>query len=93
MGKTRRGHKYAMEVLSGIAGTVSIGGDADHLKPVNFTEGDDTTAMSLSETFTGVFVDDLDDDYSYDGGLYWTVTRPYPFTLLALSTFLASEER
>ncbi len=93
MGKTRRGHKFAMEVLSGIAGTVSMGTDANHLKPVNFTEGDDTTVKALSDTFTGVFVGELDDDYSYDGGLYWTITRPYPFTLLALSTFLASEER
>jgi len=100
MGKTRRGHKYAMQVATAIAGTVQISTaeineapDAGTLRPVNFYYPDQATTKPKSSAFAGVYVDDLEDDYGYDSMLYWVVERPYPFTLLALSTFVVSEER
>lgn len=100
MGKTRRGHRYAMHVSTAIAGTVQMA-TAEYgtvpatgaLRPVQFTYPDQATTKPKSSAFSGVYTDDLEDDYGYDSMLYWTIERPYPFTLLALSTFLASEER
>jgi len=88
VGKTRRAHWAG--VLFQSAQGVSMGGAT--LRDLILTDagGTETTKSIL---FTGVLATPIDDDYGYDSGITWQITRPYPCTVVSVNTFIETSER
>ncbi len=77
----------SMSVLFHNTKDISLGTDFDHLHPAIFqTPGG--TAYTPSELFSGVFLDNIEDDSTFDGMLAWESTGPYPANIAAVSGFL-----
>lgn len=91
LGKKRRGHKFAA-LMENTGQAISFGTDFTHLRSANFLDTDDRTPLTADNLFSGVFWKALDDGYSYDSMLCWEVTRPFPCTVVALSTFIETQE-
>ena len=70
---------------------VSIGTNASDLKPIAFkTLGG--TPYTILQLYDGVWWDQLNDDYSYDGMVMWQSTGPYPLTVVSVSGFLETQD-
>lgn len=90
LGKKRRAMQYAAQ-LEGTQG-ISFGTSFAKVDPCRFRALDDTKYL-VSQTFTGIYWDQLTDTYSYDGALCWQITRPYPANVVAVETFLATMDK
>lgn len=90
LGKTRRTHQYAALVAS--TQGISFGTDFSKVRPALF-ESPGGTPYAANQLFSGVWWSQLEDDYSFDSMVCWTVTRPYPATVLSLSGFLHCQDR
>ncbi len=89
-GKKRRAHQYAVQ-LEGAQG-VSFGTDFSQMEAAIFrTAGGDE--ISIGTQFTGIHVDSLNDDYSYDSMLCWRISRPYPCNVVAIGGFLETQDK
>lgn len=93
LGVTRRAYKFAAQVVAGVNDDLAFGTSFDSLNPVNFRDDDGISPLNHATVFTGVYVDDLDDQDSFDGMLCWQTSAPQPLTLAGVSTFLETEER
>ncbi len=82
--KTRRSARYAVQVYD-TAG-LSVGTTFAKLNPVLF-KNVVGQAMGVNATFTGIYRESLDDDYSFDSMLCWRITRPLPANLAAAGQF------
>lgn len=92
LGKTRRSHMFTAQFLNTVSAAVNIGTVATKVRPIKFkTAGG--TAYNRKTLFTGVVQDTLEDDYSFDSMLYWTITRPYPVTILQVGANLHTQDR
>lgn len=102
VGKTRRIHKHALQLVQAIAGSISVGTNFNStgpgsLKPLNFTttgkQGAGTTLTPLAP-FTGIWRQDAGtgDDYSFDGMLSVRVSRPYPAIISSATIFLDTQD-
>lgn len=91
LGKTRREHMYAMLLAN--TQMIQVSSDFVHTSTVPLTGGDQNTPLPLTELFTGVTWDTVDDDYSFDSMLAWNTVRPYPANVLAVGEFLHGEDR
>lgn len=92
LGKKRRAHQYAAQVVN--ASKISFGTSfaTGRLKPANFlTPGNNPYAEN--QMFNGVHWDSLQDDYSFDGMLCWRCSRPYPATIAAISLFVQTQDK
>lgn len=92
LGKTRRGHMMSAFVQDAIA--IKFGTDFTSATQVaaRFTTNG-ATLRAEDSPYTGVYWDLLSDGYSFDGMLSWQVNRPYPCTVVSVSTFLETAER
>jgi len=91
LGKTRRNHMFASLLLN--AQGVSFGtGDMSEAILATFTDAG-SNKLTRDNLYTGVHQDTLPDDYSFEGGIGWLVSRPYPCTLAALAGFMETAER
>lgn len=92
-GKKRRHHQIAAQV-EGTQG-VSFGTSfSAQMYPATFLINDNVAnPVSISESYTGIYVNTINDDYSYDGMLCWQVTRPYPCNMVAIGGFLETMDR
>ncbi len=94
LGMTRRGHQFAVLLQNAVQvnfGTTLSppGGD---MKAAAFTDAGGTP-ITEGTTFSGVYWDTLNDDYTMDSMFCWEIERPYPCTVCAAAVFLETEER
>lgn len=90
LGKTRRIQQFTA-LLHRTQG-ISFGGDLNNLRPANF-ETPGGTPYTVLQLYSGAWWDTLDDDSSFDGMTAWQVVRPYPATVLAIESFLHTQDR
>lgn len=91
LGKTRRNHQFAAQLVN--AQGVYFGtGDMSTAIEASFRDAG-RNILTRDNLYTGVHWDTLNDDYSFDGGIGWMITRPYPCTVTALGGFLETAER
>ena len=93
LGVLRRGNQYAALVVQGVNDDLAFGTSFSHLRPVEFYQPDQTTALDHATQFAGVYHASLDDVSSFDGMLCWQTSAPQPCVLAAVTTFLETEER
>ncbi len=91
LGKLRRVHQYGVLVNASVALTVSYGTDFSNLLPADYRDPAGNV-LNHSTLFNGVFWNTLSDDYSYDGALAWSITRPYPHTMVSLTGIMETNE-
>lgn len=91
MGAPSRAHRAAVKFVN--AKSVYIGGNFDRLYPCELkASGDSRTDLGTRSTFTGIFYDQVKDDFTYEDSFCWRVTRPYPCTITALAVNLRTED-
>lgn len=87
LGKTRRGHEMAAFVQDAIA--IKFGTDFTSATQIAARFTTNGSALRAEDSpYTGVYWDLLNDGYGFDGMLSWQVNRPYPCTIVSVSTFL-----
>lgn len=89
LGKQRRINKAAF-LVSNTQGLM-VGTDFDHLHPAEFRTPGKGTALTDTELFSGIAVQPVSDDSTYDGMLCWEVEGPYPATIAAVGDFIDTE--
>lgn len=89
LGKRRRTHRYALMGLN-MAG-MSIGTVFNKLFPVLF-KSDANVTLPFGQTFSGVYRDQLNDDYSFDSMVCWRISRPYTSIVSALESFIHTQD-
>jgi hypothetical protein len=90
LGKLRRS-EIATVLLSNTIG-ISVGTDFSKLEAMVLPGADGETALPATAMFTGVARINLTDDHTYDSMFCWQITRPWPCTVCATSSFLHAEE-
>ncbi len=90
LGKLRRA-EIATVLLSNTVG-LSVGTDFSKLEAMVLPGVDGVTALPATSLFTGVARINLTDDHTYDSMFCWEVTRPWPCTVCATSSFTHAEE-
>lgn len=90
LGKLRRS-EIATVLLSNTVG-ISVGTSFSALEAMVLPGADGETALAATSMFTGVAKINLTDDHTYDSMFCWQVTRPWPCTVCATSSFLHAEE-
>ncbi len=88
-GKRRRIYNYAM-LLNNAVG-LQVGTNSANSEPAQFRQLNDTL-LTHDQMFSGIFYSALNDSHSFDGQLFWMVTRPYPCTILSVNSFMYVEE-
>ncbi len=90
MGAPSRSHRAALKLVN--TKGMSIGGNfTDTMYPCLFknSRGDDIGTLDV---FSGVFYDQVRDDFTYEDSLCWRVSRPYPATVTAAAQNLRTED-
>ena len=87
--KRRRMHRAGFEFIN--AQGVSIGNQHGNTDVIQFKDAGLTT-VTRDVLFSGIMQLPVRDSNSYDGQLYWEITRPYPCTIVSVTTFLEIEE-
>lgn len=90
LGKVRR-TEIATVLLTNTIG-LSVGTDFTKLEAMVLPGADGETQLPATSMFTGAARILLTDDYTYDSMFCWQVTRPWPCTICATSSFLHAEE-
>lgn len=90
LGKKRRSQQYAA-LLSNTAG-ISFGTDFSRLYPAIFRQANGSQ-YATGQMFSGVFWETLKDDYGFDGGLCWRVSRPYSASISAIEQFIHTQDK
>lgn len=96
LGKTRRGHMYAMQFVQTTPGCVSVGTNFSSIFPAKFTSTkrpEQGTYLPVTQLYTDIWWNTLSDDYSFDGMLCWRISRPYPCTIAAVEMFIQGQDR
>ncbi len=61
---------------------------------INFAStGGDVGSVAPGQTFSGVFVDTISDEASFNGMVCWRINRGLSGAVVALEPFLNSEDR
>ena len=88
-GKKRRTNQFA--ALFQNTQAVSIGTNFSNMRPISFTTPGGTP-YTVFQMFSGVWWDQLEDDYSFDSMLAWQSNGPYPLTVVSISGFLETQD-
>lgn len=92
LGKTRRQHSASF-LLSNAIG-LAVGTSFSKLDFPEMVNPDIPVALPQDQMFNGVlWMPAIEDSYTFDSKLAWQVSRPWPCTVEATSSFLAAEER
>jgi hypothetical protein len=89
LAKNRRAHIVGALLENCIGFT--WGTNFTDLFPAQLTGADGNTALPETSLFSGVYRNSLADDFGFDSMLCWEVTRPWPMTVCAVSSFLEGE--
>lgn len=91
LGAPSRTHRASVKFVNSKG--VYIGGNFDRLYPCEFkASGDSKTDLAVRSMFTGVFYDQVNDDFTYEDSFCWRVTRPYPCTITAVAVNMRTED-
>ncbi len=90
IGNTRRSHAFT--ALLHQTGPINFGTEFANTRPAEFRTGGGTRYTAL-QLFSGTYEGTLEDDYSYDSMICWTVTRPFPACVLAVGAMLKGQDR
>ena len=85
-GKKRRNHRFAAQVVQ--TNALSVGANFTALQPVAFRGLNGAVPILLPTLFSGVFQDEIRDDFSYDGQICWQISRPVPALIAAFGAFI-----
>jgi hypothetical protein len=89
LGKKRRNHIYALQAVQ--TNGLSVGTLSAKLDPVLF-RSDTQASYPLPQLFSGVYQERIRDDYSFDGGLFFQVTRPVPVLIPAIGGMIETQD-
>jgi hypothetical protein len=90
--KKQRAQKFGIKVANAGPGGISVGGTFSTLLPVVFKQKDGFTPIPLTQMYTGIHHDTINEDYTRQMMDCWQVTRPYPMTLTAWGEFLHTQD-
>lgn len=91
LGAPSRTHRAALKFVNSKG--VSIGGNFSRLYPCQFKNGIDSVRdLPVLATYSGVFYDQVKDDFTYDDSLCWRISRPFPATVTAVGINLRTED-
>jgi hypothetical protein len=91
-GKTRRNHMFSVLLAAAIYGTLAFGTVFGKLRPAHFkTAGN--TPYDTKTLFKGVHWSTLEDNYDFEGGLAWEISRPLPANVVSIGGFLNTQDR
>jgi hypothetical protein len=80
----------AIQISFGTSFTPGTVGNMDPWDTIDPVTGD---ALVAGVAYSGVVTGILEDGHSYDSMLCWQVNRPYPATVVSISSFLQTHER
>lgn len=94
LGKKRRLHRFAALLKDCMSGAISFGTSFSALRPASLRDASDAPGSELNGVtlYSGVYRDEIDDDYSFDGMLCWQVTRPVPASIVQIAGHLEAAE-
>ena len=91
LGAPSRTHRAALKFVNSKG--VSIGGNFDRLYPCLFRASINSPRdLPVLSTYTGIFFDQVKDDFTYDDSLCWRISRPFPATVTAVAVNLRTED-
>lgn len=91
LGAPSRSHRAAVKFVNSRG--VSIGGNFDRLYPCEFKAGiDSVKTLPALSLYTGIFYDQVKDDFTYDDSFSWRVSRPFPAVVTAIAVNLRTED-
>lgn len=90
-GKTRRQHKAAAQLYGCVNGSISFGTDFNRLDPAKLWQANDTP-YTVQQLWSGIWRDEVDSKYDYDGNLAWRISRPLPAFVIAVGGFDAGQD-
>lgn len=91
-GKTRRNHMFSVLLAAAIYASVQFGTVFGKLRPANF-KNPNGVAYTTNTLFSGVHWGTVEDNYDFEGGLAWNITRPLPCSVTSISGFLNTQDR
>ena len=94
LGKKRRIHRVVALLKDCISGGISFGTSFTQLRAAALRDASDAPGSELDglTLYSGVYRDEIDDDYSFDGMLCWQVNRPVPATVVQIAGHLEAAE-
>lgn len=92
MGKKRRTHQYAAQIIKAVASQVSFGTDFTTAMPALFRYPNNTDYSPVT-IYQDTHWSPLNDTYSFDSMLCWQITRPYPCDLASIGAYLETQDR
>lgn len=93
--KTRRNHMFGALITAAVNGAISFGASFapfTTLRPLQATSPSGIP-VPLTQLYSGLYWNTLEDDYGFDGMLCWQVTRPVPATIAAIGGFAHGQDR
>ena len=93
LGKTRRNHMFGMLIGAMIYATTSIGtnllGKLHQILP----KSPGGTPTPTNTLYSGVYWSTIEDVYSFDGQICWTISRPLPLVIASVEGFINTQDR
>lgn len=93
LGKVRRIHQFSVLMQNCVKGSISFGGDFNHLHVAQLRTPGGTPIANAAQMYNGIHWDTLDDTYSFDSMIAWRIARPQPAMVIAVGAFLQGQER
>lgn len=90
-GKKKRNAQYAIQVVSTAGLKIGTRFEAGRMYDLNASNPGEVK-LSPTELATGILVDTLADDSSYEGMLCWEATGPYSVQIAAIGGFISTED-
>lgn len=90
-GETRRNHMFSSLLLN--TQGISFGTEFAYMRPAQLAAYESGPIYPVTQLFSGVHWDTLDDNPSFDGMICWEVTRPYPATVVNIGGWVHTSER
>jgi hypothetical protein len=90
LGKMRRVHRIGA-LLNGTIG-IYFGTDFNHMERADLRNPTTDAVLNSATMFSGVHWGLVEDSSSFDGMVCWEITRPFPATVVALTSYLDTSE-
>lgn len=91
-GKTRRSHMFSTLLAGVVSGTLYFGTLFTNLRPAIF-KSSGGVPLDTKTLYSGVHWNTLEDDYSFEGGLCWQISRPLPAPVVSIGGFINTQDR
>ena len=92
LAKTRRTNMFGL-LAGAVHNTVSMGTDlAKTLYPLKVAQPNGAN-YTRDQLYSGVLWGELESDYTFDGGIGWSISGPYPLSVSAVQAFVQEQDR